>query len=205
MVHCFVTSLVLLFVLAVMFNVQNPYLPLEVECNTIHMRLVQHLLEIHMNVKTLIHYGNPTMEMGITNIVVIATIADGKDNVQELQIIVQEVHPVIVQEVHIALVDLLTLIVQEVHIAQVDLLTLVGHAVHLIVVLIIQIVHVVVAIAAQEATKIQENLPYMTSLEPPVKILEVFHLKLNFLVISIEENRNHFINFRELLEERLAQ
>merc|ERR1712200_319205 len=115
----------------------------------------------------------PTMEMVTTNILVIAIIADGKDNVQELQIIVQEVHPVIVQEVHIALVDLLILVV---------------HAVHLIVVLIIQIVHAVVVIAAQEATKIQENLPYMTFLEPPVKILEAFHLKLNFLDIPIEEN-----------------
>merc|ERR1712200_270067 len=178
-VHCFATSLVLLFVLVVMFNVPSLYLPLEVECNTIHMRLVQHLLEIHMNVKTLIHYGNPTMEMVTTNIVVIAIIADGKDNVQELQIIVQEVHPVIAQEVHIALVDLQILFVQEVHIALVDLL---------IFVLIIQIVHAVVVIAAQEATKIQENLPYMTFLEPPVKILEAFHLKLNFLVIPIEEN-----------------
>ena len=104
------------------------------------------------------------------------------------------------------MVDLLTLFVQEVHMAQVDLLTLVVHAVHLIVdqevlliiVLIIQIVHVVVAIAAQEATKIQENLPCMTFLEPPVKILkilEAFHLKPNFLVISIEENKYHFINF----------
>ena len=99
--------------------------------------------------------------------------------------------------------DLLTLVVQEVHIAQVDLLTLVVHAVHLIVdqevlliiVLIIQIVHVVVEIAAQERTKTQENLPYMTFLEPPVKILEAFHLKPNFLVISIEENTYNFINF----------
>ena len=64
------------------------------------MRLVQHLLEIPMNVKTLIHYGNPTMEMVTTNIVVIAIIADGKDNVQELQIIVQEVHPVIGKSIY---------------------------------------------------------------------------------------------------------
>ena len=99
--------------------------------------------------------------------------------------------------------DLLILVVQEVHIALVDLLTLVVHVVHLIVVQevhliivqIIQIVHVVVAIAAQEATKIQESLPYMTFLEPPVKILEVFHLKPNFLVISIEKNTYNFINF----------
>jgi len=154
-----------------------------------------------MNAKTLIRYGNPIMEMATTHIAVIARIAGIKSNVQKLPIIVQEVHQAIVQEVLIALVDLLILAVQEVRliIAQ-EVHQIIVQEVHQIIVLIIQIVHVVVAIVAQEEPpiKIQENLPFMTFLGHPAKIQEVSHLKLDFLVIYIEENKYHFINFFEI-------